>query len=130
MKNTKIKIIATCIIFIILVQYSVISLAATKSQLKSQQSTLNSKIKETQELNRKTIDGKGTYDIVEEHAKNLLDAFDWILATSVITRNNLYSLSKNVEHLINMGFKYINLLFDYSQDWQDRYIRVQACPYA
>ena len=60
MKNTKIKIIATSIIFIILVQYSVISLAATKSQLKSQQSTLNSKIKETQEALKEIKTEKST----------------------------------------------------------------------
>lgn len=76
-------------------------------------------MKETHDLNRKTIDGNGTFDIVEKNAKKLLNSFDEVVAMSVITRNNLSKLSNNVEYLINMGFKYINLLFDYSQDWKD-----------
>ncbi len=74
---------------------------------------------ETQDLNRKTVDGKGTFDIVKENAKKLLNSFDEVIAMSVITRNNLSNLYKNVEYLIETGFKCINLLFDYSQDWQD-----------
>lgn len=76
-------------------------------------------MKETHDLNRKTIDGNGTFDIVEKNARKVLKSFDEVVAMSVITRNNLYNLSKNVEYLIDIGFKYINLLFDYSQDWQD-----------
>ena len=76
-------------------------------------------MKETHDLNRKTIDGNGTFDIVQTNAKKLLYYFNEVVAMSVITRNNLFNLSKNVEYLIDMGFKYINLLFDYSQDWQD-----------
>ncbi|MBR3163527.1 MAG: peptidoglycan DD-metalloendopeptidase family protein [Clostridia bacterium] len=48
MKKLRTKIVATLLISMVIMQYSIISLAATKSQLKSQQSTLNSKIKETQ----------------------------------------------------------------------------------
>ena len=76
-------------------------------------------MKETHDLNRRTIDGKETFDIVGKNARNLLKSFDEVVAMSVITKNNLNSLSKNVEYLIEMGFKCINLLFDYSQDWQD-----------
>ncbi len=76
-------------------------------------------MKETQNLNRKTADGKGTCDIVEKNAKKLLKLYDGAISMSVITRNNLSQLHKNVEYLIEMGFKCINLLFDYSQDWQD-----------
>lgn len=76
-------------------------------------------MKETHDLNRKTINGNGTFDIVETNAKKLLKTFDEVIAMSVITRNNLSKLSNNVEYLINLGFKYINLQFDYSQDWQD-----------
>lgn len=71
------------------------------------------------DLNRLTINGKGTFDIVEKNAKNLLNSFDTLVAMSVIVKNNLKYLSKNVQYLIDIGFKYINLLFDYSQDWQD-----------
>lgn len=49
MKSTIVKMIASFISVIIITQFSTITLAASKSQLKSQQSTLNSKIKETQE---------------------------------------------------------------------------------
>ncbi len=76
-------------------------------------------MKETQNLNRKTIDGKETFDIVQKNAKKILKSFNSVVAMSVITKNNLVNLSKNVEYLIEMGFEYINLLFDYSQDWQD-----------
>lgn len=76
-------------------------------------------MKETQDLNRLTIDGKETFDIVEENAKKLLKTFNSAVAMSVITKNNLKQLSENIEYLIEIGFKYINLLFDYLQDWQD-----------
>ncbi len=76
-------------------------------------------MKSTHNLNRLTIDGKGTFDITEKNAKNLLKCFDSVMSMSVITRNNLSNLSENVEYLIEMGFKYINLLFDYSENWQD-----------
>ena len=76
-------------------------------------------MKSTHDLNRLTIDGAGTFDIVAKNAKTLLKSFDSVVAMSVITKNNLSKLSDNVEYLIKMGFKYINLLFNYSQDWQD-----------
>ena len=77
-------------------------------------------MQESHDLNRKTIDGKETFNIVEKNAKKVLNCFDDVVAMSVITKNNLSNLSKNVKYLIDMGFKYINLLFDYSQDWQDK----------
>ena len=76
-------------------------------------------IRSSHNLNRLTADGKGTFDIVEENFKKLLKSFDSVVAMSVITKNNLINLSKNVEYLIDMGVKYIHLQFDYSQDWQD-----------
>lgn len=76
-------------------------------------------MKETHDLNRLTTNGNGTFDIVEKNAKNLLKSFDSVVAMTVITKNNLNNLSQNVAYLINLGFKCINLLFDYSQDWQD-----------
>ena len=74
---------------------------------------------ETQNLNRKTFDGNETFNIVSDNFKKLLHYFDNISTMTVITKNNLSCLSKNVEYLINMNFKCINLLFDYSQTWQD-----------
>ena len=76
-------------------------------------------IKESQDLNRKTVDGSGTFDIVEKNAKKILNNFSDAIAMSVVTKNNLKYLYKNVEYLIELGFKCINLQFDYSQDWQD-----------
>ena len=49
MKNMIVKFLTILIITTVMLQFAVISIATTKSQLKSQQSTLNSKIKETQE---------------------------------------------------------------------------------
>lgn len=49
MKNIIVKFLTILIITTVMMQFAVISIATTKSQLKSQQSTLNSKIKETQE---------------------------------------------------------------------------------
>lgn len=73
----------------------------------------------THDLNRLTIDGKGTFDIVERNAKNIIKNFDSVVAMTVITKNNLKYLSENVDYLIELGFKYINLLFDYTQNWQN-----------
>lgn len=81
-------------------------------------------MKETHDLNRKKLNGNGTFDIVEKNAKKLLKSFDEVVAMSVITRNNISNLGKNVEFLIDMGFKYINLLFDYLQDWQDEDLNI------
>lgn len=76
-------------------------------------------MKKTQDLNRKTIDGQGTFEVVSQNAKKLLNNFYNIVAMPVITKNNLFNLSNNVEYLINLGFKSVNLQFDYLQDWQD-----------
>lgn len=75
--------------------------------------------KETQDLNRITVDGNGSFNIVERNAKELLNNFDNVIAMMVITKNNIKDLEKNVEYLINLGFKYFNLQFNYLDDWQD-----------
>lgn len=72
-----------------------------------------------QNLNRITVDGKGTFDIVLENAKKMLKTLKTTVAMVVITKNNLKYLGESVEYLYNVGFKYINLLFDYTQNWQD-----------
>lgn len=74
---------------------------------------------ETQNLNRQTIYGEETFKIVEKNAKKLLKTFDDAIAMTVVTKNNLLRLSENVKYLFELGFKTINLLFDYSQDWND-----------
>ena len=74
--------------------------------------------KETHDLNRLTADGKGTFDIVLENAKKLINTLDSVVVNVVITKNNLQDLSKNVEFLIGVGFKKINFQFNYLYDWQ------------
>lgn len=80
--------------------------------------------KETQNLNRVTIEGKGTFDVVEKNAKKLLNINKSIVVMVVVTKNNIEKLSENVTYLISLGFKSINLLFDYLQDWQDEDLKI------
>lgn len=80
--------------------------------------------KETQNLNRVTLNGEGTFDIVESNAKNLLKNYKNVVAMVVVTKNNIEELNKNIEYLIGLGFKSFNLLFDYLQDWQDEDLEV------
>lgn len=75
--------------------------------------------KETQDLNRVTTDGNGSFDVVEKNAKELLKNFDNVIAMMAITKNNIEYLEENVKYLINLGFKYFNLQFNYLDDWQD-----------
>lgn len=76
--------------------------------------------KYTYELNRMSKNEKYyDYDIVLNNAKKLLDNFNFVVAMSVITKNNLENVGNNVEYLINIGFKYINLLLDYTYNWKD-----------
>ena len=76
-------------------------------------------IKEVHNLNRKTVDGNNTFDIVYKNAKELLKVFKDAVSMSVITKNNLNNLANSVEFLIQTGFKKINLLFNYSENWID-----------
>lgn len=72
-----------------------------------------------QNLNRVTADGRGTFEVVFKNAKKLLEAFDYTAAMVVVTKNNVRELENSVNFLINTGFKIINLLFDYTENWQD-----------
>ena len=72
-----------------------------------------------QNLNRVTDDGRGTFEVVFKNAKKLLEAFDYTAAMVVVTKNNVRELENSVNFLINTGFKIINLLFDYTENWQD-----------
>lgn len=78
----------------------------------------------TQNLNRVTINGEGTFDIVESNAKKILKSHKNIVAMVVVTKNNINMLEENVNYLITLGFKKINLLFDYLQDWQEDDLKV------
>ena len=76
-------------------------------------------LKDIHNLNRKTVDGNNTFDVVYKNAKELLKVFKDAVSMSVITKNSLNNLANSVEFLIKTGFREINLLFDYSQNWQD-----------
>lgn len=75
--------------------------------------------KETQNKNRINYNGDGTYDIVFENAQKLLKSVKKVVAMPVITKNNYMDMTKNVEHLFEIGFKAINCAFDYTANWQD-----------
>ena len=81
-------------------------------------------LEETQNLNRVTLNGEGTFDIVESNAKKLLKSHKNVVAMVVVTKNNINMLKENIEYLIKIGFKNINLLFDYLQNWQDEDLEI------
>lgn len=74
---------------------------------------------EVQNRNRITVDGKGTFDIVEKNAKKTLKKFKNVVAMVTVTKNTLQNLSDSVEYLIELGFRIINLQFDYTANWLD-----------
>lgn len=81
-------------------------------------------VKQVQNLNRVTIDGDETFDVVEKNAKKLLKSHKKVVAMVVVTKNNVKMLKENIIYLLNIGFKKFNLLFDYSQDWQDEDLEI------
>ncbi len=81
-------------------------------------------IKETQDLNRVKVNGDSTFEIVEKNAKKLLNNHKSVVAMVVVTKNNINMLSENIEYLINIGFKSINLQFDYLYNWQDEDLKI------
>lgn len=81
-------------------------------------------LEETQNLNRVTLNGEGTFDIVERNAKKLLKSHKNVVAMVVVTKNNIKMLKENIEYLIRIGFKKFNLLFDYLQDWKDEDLEI------
>lgn len=76
--------------------------------------------KDVQNRNRITADGKGTFDTVEKNAKKALKNFKNVVAMVTVTKNTLQNLSDSIEYLIYLGFKIINLQFDYTADWNDK----------
>ena len=74
--------------------------------------------KETQNINRIATNGEGSFNIVEKNAKKILSQIDNVIAMPVITKNNLGNLSNNVKYLIDLGFKKINLQFNYMDNWE------------
>ncbi len=73
----------------------------------------------THNFNRIFENGKGSFDIVRENAKQLLKYFDNVVAMMVITKSNFENLSGNIKYLYDMGFRTFNTLFDYSIEWND-----------
>ena len=79
--------------------------------------------RESHNSNRVTYDGSGSFDIVYENAKKVLNSYANADAMCVVTKSNLTYLGKNVESLRNMGFNYINTLIDYTYKWCDEDIK-------
>ncbi len=68
--------------------------------------------------NRKKIDGEGSYRYVERNIKCYLgDSLDDITARMTINKDNYKSVSENIIHLINMGFKKISPVINQFDDW-------------
>ena len=80
--------------------------------------------KETQNLNRVTLNGEGTFDIVEKNALKLLKEYNDVIAMMVVTKNSIKNLSNNIEYLIKLGFENFNIQFNYLEDWQDEDLAV------
>lgn len=76
--------------------------------------------KDTHNRNRKTKKGEDTFLIVEQNAKKMVKNFPTVVAMMVVTKNNINQLSENVEYLIQLGFPYINMQFNYLDNWQDQ----------
>lgn len=81
-------------------------------------------LKDVQNLNRVTQNNEGTFDIVEKNAKKLLKSHKNVVAMIVVTKNNISKLKESIEYLIEIGFKKFNLLFDYTQNWQDEDLKI------
>lgn len=76
--------------------------------------------KEIQNRNRIMTDGEGSFDIVEKNAKKALKNLKNVVAMVTVTKNTLQNLSDSVDYLIGLGFKIINLQFDYTANWNDK----------
>lgn len=77
-------------------------------------------VKDVQNLNRITLDQNGSFDIVEHNAKKVIKELDNVVAMVVVTKNNIEKLEESVKYLLEIGFKTINLQFDYTAKWEDR----------
>ena len=74
---------------------------------------------DTQNTNRIDFAGNSTYEKVCQNAKKLLEISNIICAVPVITKNNVSNMYKNVENLLDIGFKRISLQFDFNADWNN-----------
>lgn len=57
--------------------------------------------------------------ILLKNAKKALKRFKNVVGMVTVTKNTLSKLSESVEYLIELGFKIINLQFDYTAKWFD-----------
>ena len=76
-----------------------------------------------QNMNRVTSEGEGTFDIVEKNAKKVIINFDDVVAMMTVCKNTLKYLSKSIEYLSELGFKYINPTLNYSENWNEEDLR-------
>jgi sulfatase maturation enzyme AslB (radical SAM superfamily) len=64
-----------------------------------------------------------TYDIIVDRIKKA-NIFDSMTANMVITSKNVKDLSKNIKHLIKIGFVSINWDIDYDDNWEREDIKI------
>ena len=81
-------------------------------------------IKKSHNLNRITVNGRGSFDLVIDNAKKLLKEFKRTIAMVVVTKNNIQYLDESVKFLIDVGFKNINLQFNYINNWEDEDLEI------
>lgn len=75
--------------------------------------------KETHDSKRRFLDGTGTYDIVSENLKKILDAGVDCEARMTVTPKDAKHLYDDILHLVEMGAKHIAPCPVYDQEWSD-----------
>lgn len=79
--------------------------------------------RETNELNRSSLNGKDTYSIITEHLKKLVDRDYNFSVRMTVTANNVHLFYTNILYFYNMGIKKINCAFDHFGDWEEEQIK-------
>lgn len=79
--------------------------------------------KESHDLNRTFIDGKGSYTIVIENALKLLYKKPDLRIRLTFTPHTVEQLYENVQHLLNLGFKIIVPAPNYEDKWESHHLK-------
>ena len=79
---------------------------------------------ESHNRNRMFNGKNGSYDIVEKNVKKLLNESKIPVAVPVITKNNEKDLYNSIENLIKIGFRRINIQYDFMTEWDDQDIEI------
>jgi uncharacterized protein len=79
--------------------------------------------KEAHEKHRKTLNGKSSFDILEEKIQMLLEYQPYAIALMVVNPDTVHLYSESVEYLLNKGIKYLVVSLNYAGDWKDQDIK-------